>query len=84
MLAEFVDDKNVLGQLSKASVDHAVWDVAAVMIDDALKNLPRWTVVVERDLRRMSLRRRTLSTHHRMLLGQTQQSELLGHVTVRV
>lgn len=43
----FGGDKNVLGQLSIASTDHAGWYVAAVTISDALKNLPRWTVVVD-------------------------------------
>lgn len=36
-------------------MDHAGWDIAAVMINDALKSLPSWTVVVEKDLRRTSL-----------------------------
>lgn len=55
MLAEFGGDKNVLGQLSTASAYHAGRGVADVTINDALKNLPRWTVVVERDLQRTPL-----------------------------
>lgn len=55
VLAEFGGDKNVLGQVSTASAYHAGRGVADVTINDALKNLPRWTVMLERDLQRTPL-----------------------------
>lgn len=58
----------MLGQLSTGSACHTDRDIAAVAINDALKILPRGTVVVERSLQRISLSRKALATHHRMVL----------------